>query len=110
VKIMAKEKAVVDLKYPIPGVNGDDPISQLTFGRMKAKHLKAMPDSMMKEAAEGEEVRVTAVEMIPVIAALSGLTKEQADEIDLEDLTAISEVIVDFFDQYQETGSESSGA
>ena len=98
------------LQYPIPSANGDgEPVAQLVFGRLKAKHLKAMPESMMNEAADGKETRLTATEMVPVIASLSGITEEQADEIDIEDLTSIAEVIVDFFEQYQGIGSTSSG-
>jgi hypothetical protein len=109
---MSKEKkATVDLKYPIPtGEQGEgEPITQLTFGRVKAKHLKSMPKEMMEAAAAGGMVNVTVTDMIPVIASLAGLTDEQADEIDMEDLPQISEVVADFFEQYRVTGPESSG-
>ncbi len=109
---MSKEKVIVKLKYPIP-LNVDKPdglkITELVFGRLKAKHLRAMPKHVMTAASQGEEIRLTATEMIPIVAALSNLTEQQADEIDLEDLPNISEVIADFFEQYQETGPESSG-
>lgn len=102
------EKIIVKLKYPIVWGDGNI-IDQLEFGRIKAKHLKAMPKEMMTAAAEGDDINITAEEMLPIIAALANLTKEQAEEIDLEDLPEISEKIASFFEQYQGIGQESSG-
>ena len=106
--MVKKNQVTVDLKYPIPN-GGEGMIHQLTFGRLKAKHLKAMPKEMMAAAAEGESMSITAAEMVPIIAAVAELTEEQAGEIDIEDLPAVAEVIADFFEQYQGIGLESSG-
>jgi hypothetical protein len=109
---MKQTKAVVDLKYPIPASDdceGAEEIKQITFGRLKVKHLKAMPEKMMDPNRDEDAARLTAVELIPIIAVMAGLTENQAGEIDIEDLEKISEVIADFFEQYQGIGRVSSG-
>ena len=106
---MSENTATVKLDYPIPAIGDQPEISELTFGRLKAKHFKKLPQRMMEQAADGEEVNITAAEMVPVIGALAGITEEQADEIDLEDVDKIAAVIMDFFGRYQGTGSGSSG-
>jgi hypothetical protein len=98
-----KTEVKISLEYPLPGVNGGEPVTELTIGRLKAKHLRALPESMTN-AEEGDEVKLTPVEMIPMIAAITNITDEQAGELDLEDLTTVAETVTDFFEQYREAG------
>ncbi len=89
------EKNEIKLKYPIT-VNGTAGVSILTMSRLKTKHLKLFPEDFLKAigGAESERQEITLAiipKLIPLIASLLGMTEEDADEIDVTDLMAISE-------------------
>lgn len=91
------------LKHPIEiSVNEGEPktsINALTFTRIKAKHIKLLPDSLFEEGGGA----LKPLEVIPLIAGLCGITNEIADELDLADLRAISEeVLPSFLAEFQE--------
>jgi hypothetical protein len=75
-------KVVYPLEYPITiNENGKETqIYQVEVGRLKVKHLRILPASFFaKEDTESmtpEEVRM-------VVIALTNLTADQADEIDM---------------------------
>lgn len=100
----------ISLKYPIDVVmEGSDQKTKLTqviLGRVKAKHLKAIPQSMLADGGEN----VSPEEMLPLLASITGLASEQIDEIDLEDLLVICSELEDFLGESLSTGEISSGA
>jgi len=82
----------VKLKHPlrVKSSSGTDvEVSTLTFSRPKTKHLRHLP----KEVLLGTVDKVNPVELLPFIAAVTGLQDAEADEIDLEDLTAVVEKV-----------------
>lgn len=92
----------VKLKYPITIKATDDQpeteLSVLTFGRIKAKHLKLIPDSCFVEEGAG----LKPMEVIPLLAGLAGISNEVADELDMVDLLTITgEVLPTFLSDYQ---------
>ncbi len=81
------------LKHPIPiktDGGGEAHIKDITFGRMKVKHLKLLPKNIQEKTKSGN---LDAAEMIPLIAALAGLEEKIADEIDIEDLEGLAEAL-----------------
>ena len=102
---MADELGSVELKHPIPVKKeggGTVEVSKLTFGRVKLKHLRLLPDTFY------EEGKLVPTEMIPLIAGLADIPNESADEIDLEDLVTIGEKLESFFGKSLEIGKKSS--
>ena len=84
----------IKLKYPI--MIGKVKTDILTMSRLKTKHLKLFPEDFLKAigSAESEKQEITLAiipQLIPLIASLLGMTEEEADEIDVTDLMAISE-------------------
>ncbi len=94
---MAEEKKIIELKFPLTvktqtGANAS--VQQVTLSRMKTKHLKLLPESFM--ASRGEAVNPG--DLIPLIAAMSGLSEEAVGEIDVQDLMVVAEAIQGFFE------------
>lgn len=92
---MAEEvRAPYVLKYPILLKSGDGvetSVTEVTLGRMKAKHIKLLPPGF-GDAATPIEPAV----MLPLVAALSNLSIEIVEELDMEDLLTLVEGIGDF--------------
>jgi len=104
---MADELGTVDLKHPIPVKKeggGTVEVSKLTFGRVKLKHLKLLPNTERFY----EKGKLLPHELVPLIAGLANISKESADEIDLEDLDVIGEKLESFFGKSLETGKKPS--
>ena len=96
------------LDYPImvPSANGKEmEISNLNLGRLKAKHLKAMPDSMFDEGGKN----VKPYDIIPLVAALADIPIESAEELDVADLMKIGVELGNFLSESLATGEKSSG-
>ena len=103
---MSDELGSVELKHSIPVKKeggGEVEVSKLTFGRVKSKHLRLLPDTFY----EGEG-KLIPHEIIPLIAGLADIPQESADEIDLEDLVVIGEKLESFFGQSLGTIEKSS--
>uniref|UniRef100_A0A6M3ITP5 Tail assembly chaperone n=1 Tax=viral metagenome TaxID=1070528 RepID=A0A6M3ITP5_9ZZZZ len=101
-----ENKKIVPLQFPIPieidRGDGSKEIQQcasLTFNRLKTKHLKLLPASFW--TTEGE---ISPVDMLPIIAAVAGISEAAADEIDLADLETVAEAIESFLPQSLKTG------
>jgi len=97
----------ITLKYsiPIPKEGGGTVnTNELVMGRLKVKHLKLLPEGFM----ESEGKAINPVEMISVIAGLTDISVESAEEIDIDDLFGIVEVLQDFLDVAPETGKTQS--
>lgn len=97
----------VKLKYPIEldgsSENEKIVIKELTFTRIKAKHIKLIPESCFNEGGGALKPN----EVIPLIAGLCSVKEEIADEIDLADLKIITgEVLPTFLEEYQKTGKK----
>lgn len=104
--VVRENKKVIKLQFPIPvktvKEDGSEEVKQcdtLTFGRLKAKHLKLLPASFMEN--EGE---ISAADLIPIIASVANIPEESADEIDLVDLQSIGEAMESFLSASLGTG------
>ncbi len=98
------EKEVIKLKYPIPiqkEGGGEVMCSELVIGRIKAKHLKLLPDEMFDGG------KVPPAKVIDVIAALAEISSESAGEIDMIDVATISERLGHFLGNTLDTSGES---
>lgn len=95
---------IIKLKYSISVPGKDDSIvniNELRLGRLKAKHLRLLPDDFMEKGG-----KMNAAGMIHLIAGLANIPVESADEIDMEDLTAISEALGDFLSTSPQIGGK----
>ena len=90
-----------ELKYPIDVKTSSgnvQKINNLSIGRLKAKHLKLIPKGLLDGGLQqdGEKkVNFQPSEIVPLIAALTGITEDEAGELDWEDLFAITERMSD---------------
>lgn len=90
------EKVELQYSITIPGVDGKEVETKvLNFGRIKAKHLKTLPDSLFLGEEEAQRMRPD--EMIPLIAGLADIPIESAEEIDMIDLMKIGGEILPRF-------------
>jgi hypothetical protein len=88
-----RNKIKVELEFPISvkiegGATAE--VGEVTLGRLKAKHLKLLPQDMMKKK------QIEPVAMLPLIAAITELPEDAVDEIDIGDLMKIVEVMQSF--------------
>jgi len=101
---MNKESKIVQLKYsiPIPKEGGGNMnVSELTFGRLKAKHLRLLPDDFMEKGGQ-----LNAKDIIPLIAGIADIPESSADEIDFEDLMELAGEITSFLPKSPQTGEK----
>jgi len=102
------ESRKVELKHTIPVEKeggGKLPISELTFRRVKLKHLKLLPPAIFENPE-----KINPVDFIPIIAGLADIPVESAEEIDISDLADIVDAIKDFLAEFPDvTGKSSSG-
>jgi len=101
---MDNEKGLVKLKYsiPIPKEGGGTvDVNQLKMGRLKLKHLRLLPEDFAEK-----EGKIAPAELIPLIAGVADIPIESADEIDLEDVEAIVEGLMDFLADFLQTGKK----
>lgn len=93
---------VYDLKHPIEIKSAKDghvieTISQFTLKRPKGKHLKAT-----------DRVQGDAAKTLALIAACAEIPPSVTDELDLEDFTALGEIVEGFSGAPRRTGETSS--
>lgn len=90
---MTKDKKskskTIPLEFPIER-DGEAPISNLNVRRAKARDIEAM-DNAKKEGA-GE-----VTQSLLMISLLTGITVDEAGELDAEDFAAVAEAVGDFF-------------
>ena len=89
----------ISLEYPI--LIGGESVSELALQRLKVKDLKILPASFFSE-----DSTPTPQEMAPIISAITGITEDQAGDIDLADLVTASEVIGSFLETCLQTGKK----
>lgn len=98
------EKKIVKLKYsiPIPKEGGGEvQTNELVLGRLKAKHLRLLPENFMETGGN-----ISPADVIPLIAGLADIPVESADEIDLEDIEEVAELLQNFLEKSLETGEK----
>ena len=94
------------LKHPIKIKRGEgadekeQTLTELTLSRIKAKHLKYFPT---------DESSAKADDMVTLLGSLAGLTREEADEIDLDDILEMTGKLVPLLKGLPGTGETSSG-
>ena len=101
---MATDERIIDLQYPIPipkEGGGTVEVSKLKLGRLKAKHLKALPKGFTERKGN-----VELAELIPLIAAIADIPESSADEIDIEDLMVFAEELEGFLEASPKTGKK----
>jgi len=99
-----KDYKTIILKYPIPVPKeggGTVEVSTLKLGRLKAKHLKALPKAFAER-----EGQVEPSELIPLIAAITEVPESSIDEMDMEDLMTFAENLEDFLGGSLATGKK----
>jgi len=87
---------IIKLEYPIPVPKeggGFVQVSQLTIGRLKAKHLKALPDNFIESKGQ-----ILAADIIPLLASVAEVPETSIDEMDFEDLMRVSEQLASFLE------------
>lgn len=91
-----EEKKRIDLKYPIEvkKENETKTYSYVEIGRMKNKHLKVLPKDFFSASKDGN---IPPAILPELIASITGIPLEVADEMDLEDTMKISESLESFF-------------
>jgi hypothetical protein len=95
---------VIKLKHPIPLGEGKS-ITELTIGRIKLKHLRALPQRIFDEARnersgkgkkKEKNVTLTLNEVLDSLSALTGIEQKYLDEVDAEDVQAIVGELMSF--------------
>jgi hypothetical protein len=92
----------IELKHSIPvkQESGNEiETNVLILQRLKLKHIKLLPDSCFES-----DGKLSPKEIVPLIAAITGISEESADEIDLEDLENLSEKLSSSLEEYLPTG------
>ena len=100
---MTEKNRIIELKHSIPVPQeggGTVDVNKITLQRVKAKHLKLLPDGFGTDG----ETSLGASEMLPLIAGLAGIPEESADEIDMEELSGVGEALGDFLAKSLQTG------
>jgi len=88
------EETVIVLKFPISRNTGGATslIHEIKLQRFKFKHIKLLPSSLLAQQASKKKVGIGVAEagqLGPLIAALSGLSEEEAGEIDFVDMLEV---------------------
>jgi len=94
----------VELKHPIPVPKeggGIVEVNKLELGRLKAKHLRLLPEDFMKN-----DGILSPKDILPLLAGLSNLPESSIDEIDMEDLSEVAEALQVFLETSLETGKK----
>ena len=99
----------LELKYPIK-IEGLDEIKYLTPQRLKVKHFKLLPESLMEKAGdEGvEKLKLTAKEMLPIfkdlvpfLAGIYSVKNEVIEEVDADDMENLINNLEQVFEDTQ---------
>jgi hypothetical protein len=73
----------------------DVELREISIQRMKAKHLKLIPEEIYNIKDARKKVKtINPDKLLPLIAGLTGLTNEQIDEVDIEDLLIITDKVM----------------
>lgn len=102
----------IDLKEPVE-FDGKT-YESLTLHKFKAKHFKALPSKfwdMVSELQEEDENKSAngmklAIDMMPLVAALSNVPEEVIDELSVSDLMKVSAELGPFLEGSLKIGEE----
>ena len=91
------EEKIVKLKWSIPipiEGGGEVHVKELRLGRLKAKHLKLLPEGFMESEGSLEPAQI-----IPLLAGLADIPESSIDELDImDDLPEVAEVLQNFLE------------
>ena len=87
------------LEYPIV-IDGEE-VKELPLQRLKVKALRTLPESLFEEGSDPSPQ-----DIVPLISAVTGLTEDQADDIDLADLMNFSKEMGSFLEESLQTGKK----
>jgi hypothetical protein len=108
---MKEKKLIVKLVEPF--TFDGQLYDKLVFTRMKAKHYALIPDRLFEisELSKNEQQKVSgkdnvklALEMMPLIAAMSGVDEDIIGEMSMADLANVVSELSSFLEESQETG------
>jgi len=92
------EEKIVKLKWsiPIPKEGGGEVhVKELRLGRLKAKHLRLLPEGFMENAGSLEPAQI-----LPLLAGLADIPESSIDELDIiDDLPEVAEVLQNFLEE-----------
>jgi hypothetical protein len=88
---------MVTLKLTTPISHGSEPIHELTFQPLKAKHMRSL----------SKDINLN--EMLNLASTLTGVPPRTIDELSSEDTLRVIEVINGFFPNSQGIGAIASG-
>ncbi len=95
---MSNETRKIKLIHSIPfqtSTGKEIQIDEIEFGRLKAKHLKLLPQNFF-EGSDNGKANINPSDLLPLIAGLANLPQETVDEIDFEDLNTVCEAVASF--------------
>ena len=101
------QEKIVKLKHsiPVPKEGGGEVyVKELRLNRLKAKHLKLLPEGFMESKGSLEPAQI-----IPLLAGLADIPESSIDELDImDDLPEVAKVLQDFLEKSlsQETGKK----
>lgn len=81
---MSSDKGKVTLQLEYPFDFGDEKFTELTFSRLKAKHMASFP------------TKPTFNDLLKLISVSTGLLPAQVNELDASDTMAAIDVVNDF--------------
>lgn len=98
-------RKLIELKYPIIVKTAvkdekgnqsmmETSITALSLGRIKAKHLKLIPQIVFESAASGSSKNIEPSALIPLIAGIADLPVTTIEELDFADLISVVEEVV----------------
>lgn len=95
--IVKPDHKEVDLIYPITLIKDDQKIitESVIIKRIKLKHLRALPKEIMEKLSDEEQTKksMTIDEAVPLLVAVTSLTEEEINELDVTDFQRIQEVM-----------------
>lgn len=102
----------VQLQYPVKTKDNkgqEVEIKFLTPSRLKIKHTKLLPASLLSKAGKEGELKVDTAELIPIfseltpfLASIFSVSEEVIGEIDYEDVEAVIGALEEIFGENEE--------
>jgi len=97
-----------NIEFDRDKVNKKVIINEITISSIKAKHLKLLPKELLS-GNEDDKNNIGIGELLPIITAISNVPSIVIDELEIDDLTVVSETMQHFLSASPEIGEKSSG-
>jgi len=97
-----------NIEFDRDKVNKKVIINEITISSIKAKHLKLLPKELLS-GNEDDKNNIGIGELLPIITAISNVPSVVIDELEIDDLTVVSETMQHFLSASPEIGEKSSG-